>query len=154
MVRSYVTEMVAAFTFDLARENVLLIKKNRPAWQKGRINGIGGKIEKNEAPHVAMVREFEEETGQSVETFINYAIVNGSGWRVYFYFTIIEPLQIKENPTDEILLIAPVRDLPENILYNLNWLIPLALDEDLLKPTVVYDKTAYNGLKKYFIWED
>jgi len=37
-------EMVVGFLFDNFSENVLLIKKNRPAWQKDRLNGVGGKI--------------------------------------------------------------------------------------------------------------
>ena len=33
------------FVFDLPVEKVLLIEKQRPEWQKGKLNGIGGKIE-------------------------------------------------------------------------------------------------------------
>ncbi len=43
---------------------VLLILKQRPAIQKGKYNGIGGKIEKSDRlPMLAMRREFVEETG-------------------------------------------------------------------------------------------
>lgn len=42
---------------------VVLIRKNRPAWMKGRLNGVGGSIEDNESPAEAMAREFKEETG-------------------------------------------------------------------------------------------
>ena len=52
-------------------DNVLLIKKTKPEWQNGFLNGIGGKIElvnvsmfeNYEWPEDAMVREFKEETG-------------------------------------------------------------------------------------------
>ena len=148
-------EMVAGFILDMARQNVLLIEKSRPEWQKGRVNGIGGKIKEGENRYKAMVRESEEETGLTIETFLHYATINGSGWRVYFFVTVIEPLYLIEDTTDEgTLLIAPVRNLPENVLYNLNWLIPLALDEDILRPSIIYDKTKYNGLEKYIIWDD
>ena len=40
---------------------VLLIKKEHPDWQKGYLNGIGGKIERDESPIFAMKREFFEE---------------------------------------------------------------------------------------------
>lgn len=45
------------------QDNVLLIEKQRPEWQKGRLNGVGGKIEPGEADSSAMIREFAEETG-------------------------------------------------------------------------------------------
>lgn len=58
-------------------QNFLLIRKTHPEWQKGKLNGIGGKIEKKEkltsngivdhwlleTPFEAMIREFHEETG-------------------------------------------------------------------------------------------
>lgn len=42
---------------------VLLLRKNRPKWQAGKLNGLGGHIEDNESPWSAMQREFQEETG-------------------------------------------------------------------------------------------
>lgn len=162
-------EMVVGFVFDTELKNVFLIKKNRPEWQDGLINGIGGKIEGYESPYKAMVREFQEETGQSVssstnfrnskishfvETFQHYVTINGPGWRVYYFTAIVEPLHIYENPTDEELLIVPVRDLPKNTVFNLNWLIPLALDDDMMRPIIFYDKTKYVGIKKVKVWED
>ncbi|AXH16379.1 hypothetical protein CP985_03265 [Malaciobacter mytili LMG 24559] len=43
--------------------NVLLIKKNRPEWQNGKFNGVGGRVKENESPINAMKREAKEETG-------------------------------------------------------------------------------------------
>ncbi|HSI37253.1 MAG TPA: NUDIX domain-containing protein, partial [Tepidisphaeraceae bacterium] len=54
---------VCSFAFPPARDRVLLIRKNRPAWQAGKLNGVGGKIEPGETPRQAARREFEEETG-------------------------------------------------------------------------------------------
>lgn len=53
---------------------VLLIEKQKPAWQKGLYNGLGGHIEKDETPIAAMVREFKEECG--IDT-------NESDWELY-----------------------------------------------------------------------
>ncbi len=39
---------VLGFAFDEDYEWVALIKKNRPQWQAGKLNGVGGKIEPNE----------------------------------------------------------------------------------------------------------
>jgi len=54
---------VVGFAFDHDFSHVLLIWKNRPLWQAGKLNGIGGKIEPGELPLNAMIREFAEETG-------------------------------------------------------------------------------------------
>lgn len=57
-------EYVLGFAF--IGTEVILIQKTKPEFQKGKLNGVGGKIEVNESPASAMVREFEEET--SVKT--------------------------------------------------------------------------------------
>lgn len=53
---------VLGVLLDRDEKHVLVIWKNRPAWQAGKLNCIGGKIEENELPIVAMQREFLEET--------------------------------------------------------------------------------------------
>ena len=64
------TEYVLGFAFDQKYSRVLLINKNKPGWQAGLKNGVGGKIETYD-PTVAhaMVREFEEETSIETETY-------------------------------------------------------------------------------------
>ena len=42
---------------------ILVVLKDRPAWQRGKVNIIGGKIEKDESPQDAAVRELKEESG-------------------------------------------------------------------------------------------
>ena len=42
---------------------ILIVKKDRPEWQKGRYNLPGGKIEEGESPEEAAIRELEEEAG-------------------------------------------------------------------------------------------
>lgn len=54
---------VVGFMFSEDLENLILIEKQKPVWQKGKLNGVGGKIEKDETPIQAMIREFKEETG-------------------------------------------------------------------------------------------
>ena len=61
---------VVGFMFDDELKTVCMIKKNRPQWQAGLFNGVGGKIDKSSIPGFdaktpleAMVREFREETG-------------------------------------------------------------------------------------------
>ncbi len=54
-------DYVLGFAFD-KRWAVALICKQRPDWQQGKWNGIGGHVEKGEIPSAAMAREFREET--------------------------------------------------------------------------------------------
>ena len=62
---------------------VLLVRKDRPKWQKGRYNLVGGKIEKGETPIEAAVRELKEETGlePAVDCVIQMGKIIGS-WGV------------------------------------------------------------------------
>lgn len=54
------TEYCVGFAFY--GSDVVLIRKARPEFQKGLLNGVGGKIEFGESAVQAMVREFFEET--------------------------------------------------------------------------------------------
>ena len=54
---------VVAFIFTKDFEDIWLIEKQKPDWQKGYLNGIGGKIEEFESPFNAVHRELEEEAG-------------------------------------------------------------------------------------------
>src|SRR5690242_7587733 len=51
------------FFFNEDLSKVLLIRKAKPPWQAGRLNGIGGSFEGTESPEKCMDREFLEETG-------------------------------------------------------------------------------------------
>lgn len=42
---------------------IIFVRKNRPEWQKGRVNLIGGKVEINESIEKAAIREIYEEVG-------------------------------------------------------------------------------------------
>jgi 8-oxo-dGTP diphosphatase len=104
--------------------NVALIEKNRPDWQKGRLNAPGGKIEKGETPLEAMVREFREEAGAEVLSWRQFAELTGDGYRLYC-FTSRHKAEIK-TMTDEAVGWYPLDDLPANILPNARFLIPMA----------------------------
>jgi len=55
-----ITQYVAGFLFDETLENVVLIRKNRPKWQAGKLNGVGGHVEARETSIETMHREFKE----------------------------------------------------------------------------------------------
>lgn len=76
-------------TFIIEGDNALLIYKKR-GHGKGRYNGPGGKIEENESPLDAAIRETKEEIGVLPENpkmcgFIKFFDVKGEDWNVYIF---------------------------------------------------------------------
>lgn len=131
------TPCVLGFAFD-ASHNVGLIRKMRPPWQKGSLNGIGGHIEEGESPHDAQVREFLEETGLYVPTWEEVCVMGNDSWNVKVYKAFDVPLEKLRTMTDEEVEIYPALDLPDDVLFNLRWLIPLAIDPQPFPPIVMY----------------
>jgi 8-oxo-dGTP pyrophosphatase MutT (NUDIX family) len=62
-LKEYVVVHTRRIDVDGAYDDVLLIHKDKPAWQKGRLNLVGGKVEENESPLQCAVRELKEEAG-------------------------------------------------------------------------------------------
>src|SRR5262245_46641476 len=56
---------------------VLLLRKTRPAWQAGKLNGPGGHIEDGESDIDAMRREFLEEVGYKITDWTSFAVLAG-----------------------------------------------------------------------------
>lgn len=141
------TRYVLGFVFNSTRDKVILIKKNRPAWQKGLYNGIGGKVELPETCLQAIVREFEEETGYKIANW-NYllcldAIKTRNNYSVYVYHTIDDEAfnQVK-SITDEEVYILDLSNwdyLRKNSVSNLPWLLDLILDQDISKMSITVE---------------
>ncbi len=141
------TDYVAGFAFS--KGHVLLIRKARPAWQAGKLNGVGGHVEVNELPLHAMQREFFEETGlwTSVRDWRLFAVVHTAHSRVFMYALEFEAFGATLKPADD----EPLRwvrtdDLPEEVLPNLRWLVPMALRaKDLPVPAIVHETAHYEA---------
>lgn len=133
-------EYVAGFLFSEKRTQILLIHKLRPEWQKGLMNGIGGHIEKGEAPVDAMHREFEEETGLTGLKWYRFVVVHSPQWRVHFFRAFDEKIWEASTKTDEQLKVVRVKEITHlgivKTIENLSWLIPLALDESVVHGVV------------------
>ena len=130
-------EYVAGFLFDDSLSRVLLIKKNRPEWQAGKLNGVGGKIEFGENALQAMTREFKEETGVTVGFWNPFAVLKGKNgtWDVNFFHAVSsQKMSGVRNMTDELLIVSEVRKvlllstLPA-CLPNVCWLVRMALND-------------------------
>ena len=120
--------MVVGFAFTPDLQQVVLIRKRRPEWQAGRLNGVGGKIEEQETPRQAMSREFDEEAGVRIPPaeWAPFAVLTGDGYRVHFFATI----NAKElrSRTDEIVEVHRTLQLPYGeMIRNLAWLIPMGM---------------------------
>jgi 8-oxo-dGTP diphosphatase len=118
---------VLGFAFDHSERQVLLINKERPDWQKGRVNGVGGKIEIHETALEAMTREFQEEAGlfTSQATWRLFCKLTGGDYTVYCYGACLRFLVTRI--TDEWPEWFEYDNLPRNIIPNLTWLVPMAM---------------------------
>jgi len=117
---------VLGFLFSKNKEIVWLIEKNKPEWQMGLINGIGGKIEYDELPSDAMKREFNEEAGLIIDDWKQYAVFTDKrGYEVYCYYALSD--ERAKTMTDEKIWRYYTNSLPLTMIPNLNWLIPMAL---------------------------
>ena len=128
------TYYVTGFMYSTDKQRVVLIEKINPEWQRGRLNGVGGKIEKDETPEMAMSREFEEETGVVTASgaWKVFAVITGAQkYKVYFLYTLSDDLVNVKTVEKEKVGIYAVDDLPQNVLHNLRWLIPMSLDTKL-----------------------
>lgn len=121
---------------------VLLVRKERPAWQHGRLNGIGGKIEPGETPLVAMLREWTEEVGGPEHRWRQFCRIRGGDYDVFFFAAdYIAPLSAGPFPDyndvgerHEIIDLASIGQR-DDLIQNLKWLLPLAF----------YDKSMPRG---------
>jgi 8-oxo-dGTP diphosphatase len=145
-------DYVVGFAFTsgpLPNTRVLLIRKNKPEWQAGKLNGIGGKIGdkpeyRHERPVDAMVREFAEETGvlSGAEDWHLYAVMHDGQHEhnVYCFESRVDRLYDKAETMEEEEV---VRCRVDNILKpsiplipNLRSKLMLALDrESWRRPT-------------------
>lgn len=119
---------VVGFMFDERESSVLLIRKTRPAWQAGKLNGIGGRIEEGETPAQAMRREFIEEVGIDCDSWKYFCTLSDEReWQIDFFYAI-GPIWRAEPLTDEQPEICGLAEISRALtIPNLNWLIPMAL---------------------------
>ncbi len=125
---------VTGLMFSADRKKIILITKLNPDWQRGLLNGIGGKIEPGESPVAAICREFTEETGVITVPvqWTNFAIINHlDEYHVTFFVTFDDTMFTAKTTEKEVVGLYDVDDLPPNLVVNLRWLIPLALDTGL-----------------------
>ncbi|MEK6829038.1 MAG: NUDIX domain-containing protein [Nanoarchaeota archaeon] len=133
---------VAGFLFSKDGDLVALVEKNRPDWQKGKLNAIGGKVEDGEDPLSAMQREFKEEAGVDIRDWTPFCVLvgndeeyneSGSNFEVHFFSCFSnEILNVKTMEDEEVAMYVVDQVQTRNIVPNLKWLIPMAFEKGLM----------------------
>lgn len=127
-------DYVVGFAFSADRRKIVLIRKNRPAWQAGKLNGVGGKIEAGETPEHAMAREFFEETGVQTNPaqWTHFTDIIGENGRVWCYRIFDDAVLNARSTSDEPIVItdASLDTLRVDAMSNVAWLAGIALDDN------------------------
>ncbi len=134
------------FVFNSDCTRVLLVHKQRPEWQKGRANGIGGKLDQGESPEACISRETLEESRLSIpaESWRSLGLIRQAAGDVAVFYTQYNGslADAKRGDHEEVEWFS-VAQLPSNVMDNLRWMIPLALDamrsKNPFRFTVQYD---------------
>ncbi len=138
---------VCGFLFDSTNEHVLLVQKKgvgKLSHLDGKWNGIGGKCQIHELDTLAMEREFKEETGEALPGWCKLATldISNRGDVVYFFVNknddALERIDDRLNDVGEYMRSFSIHQLRYiKVLENLKWLIPMALDFQIIMPPVV-----------------
>lgn len=106
---------VLGFAFDAQRQNVVLIQKNGNSVpeHRGRLNGVGGKIDPDESPLTAMAREFMEETGIDLplHMWVREGVFYADDWEVLVFSTVTDEARKAKTVEDEKIFHVPTYDL-------------------------------------------
>jgi 8-oxo-dGTP pyrophosphatase MutT (NUDIX family) len=130
-------EYVLVFAVPISKNNkVLLVLKNRPAWQAGFFNLVGGKIEEKETPLEAGIRELKEESGLSIveqngEKQIKLIGKICGEWGTTFCTKAVvgfEDIKPREKETEKVMWVETDKILNSTqLLPNLRVIIPFML---------------------------
>ncbi len=128
---------VLALLFTPERDRVVLMRKTRPAWQAGRVNALGGKLHPGETPREAARREVREEAGVDVVAWEEFLVWDDPVYRMHALRAFDPAARHARTAEDQEVFLADVAALPANLIDNLRWLVPLALDRDVAVPVRV-----------------
>lgn len=154
---------VCGFAFhgdNAVRPKVVLIRKVKPDWQKGKLNGVGGKIEKGESPERAMEREFFEEAGVRIfsDRWQVFARMDFPKAEVFFLRTFEPVASLARTQTvwsEEVgamitesvehRAVRGIDEIPDGaIMPNLRWAIPMGFHTEGERSVVTVEYTAHN----------
>ncbi len=139
---------VVGFMFTTDMRQVVLIRKTRPEWQSGKLNGVGGKVEEHEETYAAMAREFREETGVQFDGWKFFCTLLTGHEEVCFATATSGSASEVKSPTEEPVFLIDVTTVEHDrictgnpmpdpgyggiavapAVHNLPWLIRMAID--------------------------
>ena len=138
---------VLALLFTPDRRHVVLMRKTRPAWQAGRVNALGGKLLAGERALDAARREVREEAGVDVAGWEEFLVWDDPVYRMHAVRAFDEVAHRAHTAEDQEVFLADAHALPPELIENLRWLVPLALDRDVAVPVRVTSRDpAGSGL--------
>lgn len=130
-------EYVLALLFTADARNVVLVRKTRPPWQAGRVNALGGKLHDGESPLDAARREVREEAGVDIDGWEEFLVWRDPEYRLRVVRAFDDAARNARTAEDQEVFLTRVDALPPNVIDNLRWIIPLALDRDVSIPIAV-----------------
>ncbi len=128
---------VLALLFTPERDGLVLMRRTRPAWQAGRVNALGGKVGPGEAPAAAVRREVHEEAAVDVAAWEEFLVWEDPVYRMHAVRAFHAAAREARTCEDQEVFLAHAAALPPNVIDNLRWLVPLALDRDVAVPVRV-----------------
>ena len=124
---------------------ILLIRKNRPTWQAGGLNGVGGKVKEYENFYDAMVRECSEECNLVLTSWAYLGLLTDNiNYEVQYFRAFAPSFEIVRTNTDEAIEIYNISEL------NYGALIP---PTDIFVRLAMYSVYSPIELIVEWIWE-
>lgn len=112
---------------------IALVRKSKPTWQAGLLNGIGGAVEPGEKPGQAMVREWHEETCTYFVDWDFFAELRFDDCAVHFFKKNVDilPVFLTHNDIGEAIEVHNYTTAIRftDMIPNLKWLLPLAFED-------------------------
>jgi 8-oxo-dGTP diphosphatase len=133
---------VLALLYSVDHSQVVLMRRTRPAWQAGRVNGLGGRFIPGETAAMAARREVREECGVDVAEWREVLVWEDAEYVMHVMRGESERAREARTIEDQEVFLADVHALPHDVIDNLRWLVPLALDADVAFPVAVRSAAA------------
>ena len=133
---------VLALLYSADRRQVVLMRRTRPVWQAGRVNALGGRLLQGEDAAAAARREVREECGVDVPEWREVLVWEDAEYVMHVMRGASEQAREARTLEDQEVFLADVNALPDNVIDNLRWLVPLALDADVAFPVLVRSAAA------------
>jgi len=145
--------LVNAQKFASNHNHILLIEKQKPEWQRGKYNLVGGKIEPDEDPYDAAQREFAEETGYKspVTSVEQMGIVKGDWGKIYCFNKLVTENFIPESQGEGKVFWTDWSVIKDDscLMPNLRVIIPLMVMG--VQNWVIIDQGITWGAEKHLI---